>query len=91
MTGHELRDAQVFVATVDAPRFYKGYRAGLAASLALSAWLPVVVWFTRRQRKQQEAAILYGRRNSSVGAGGDSNPITISEQANIKDDKADKA
>ncbi|KAI1085565.1 MFS general substrate transporter [Whalleya microplaca] len=44
---------QVFVPTVEAPRFYRGYRAGLAASLALSAWLPVVVWFTRRQEKQE--------------------------------------
>ncbi|KAJ5232530.1 MFS general substrate transporter [Penicillium chermesinum] len=41
---------QVFIPTVEAPRFYRGYRAGLAASCALFAWLPVVVWFTRRQR-----------------------------------------
>ncbi|RKU40416.1 hypothetical protein DL546_001736 [Coniochaeta pulveracea] len=79
---------QVFVKTVEAPRFYKGYRAGLAASLALSAWLPVVIWFTRWQRKQEEAAILYGRPNSSAGPGGDNDPITISEQAETKEDRA---
>ncbi len=43
----------MFVPTVEAPRFYRGYRAGLAASLALSAWLPVVMWFTRRQERQE--------------------------------------
>lgn len=43
----------MFVPTVEAPRFYRGYRAGLAASLALSAWLPVVMWFTRRQGRQE--------------------------------------
>ncbi|KAK8209038.1 hypothetical protein M8818_004002 [Zalaria obscura] len=32
---------QVFVPTVEAPRFKRGYRAGLAASLALTAWTPV--------------------------------------------------
>ena len=45
---------QVFVPTVEAPRFYRGYRAGLAASLALSAWLPVVMWFTRRQERHEK-------------------------------------
>ncbi|KAI1410406.1 MFS general substrate transporter [Hypoxylon sp. FL1857] len=45
---------QVFVPTVEAPRFYRGYRAGLAASLALTAWLPVVMWFTRRQERQEK-------------------------------------
>ncbi|KAI0020598.1 MFS general substrate transporter [Xylariomycetidae sp. FL0641] len=44
---------QVFVPTVEAPRFYRGYRAGLASSLALSAWLPVVMWFTRRQQGRE--------------------------------------
>ncbi|KAI0010227.1 MFS general substrate transporter [Xylariaceae sp. FL0662B] len=46
---------QVFVPTVEAPRFYRGYRAGLAASLALLVWLPVVVWFTKRQERQERA------------------------------------
>lgn len=45
----------MFVPTVEAPRFYRGYRAGLVASLALSAWLPVVMWFTRRQERQEKA------------------------------------
>lgn len=88
MLGRVTERSQVFVKTVEAPRFYKGYRAGLAASLALSAWLPVVIWFTRWQRKQEEAAILYGRPNSSAGPGGDNDPITISEQAETKEDRA---
>ncbi|KAI5866535.1 MFS general substrate transporter [Durotheca rogersii] len=50
---------QVFVPTVEAPRFHRGYRAGLAASLALAAWLPVVVWFTRRQQRQE-------RKNATI-------------------------
>ncbi|KAI1099434.1 MFS general substrate transporter [Jackrogersella minutella] len=52
---------QVFVPTVEAPRFYRGYRAGLAASLALSAWLPVVIWFTRRQERQEKDQRIQGQ------------------------------
>ncbi|KAI0376464.1 MFS general substrate transporter [Hypomontagnella monticulosa] len=52
---------QVFVPTVEAPRFYRGYRAGLAASLALSAWLPVVMWFTRRQERQEKNDTIPGQ------------------------------
>ncbi|KAI0173541.1 MFS general substrate transporter [Hypoxylon sp. FL1284] len=52
---------QVFVPTVEAPRFYRGYRAGLAASLALSAWLPVVVWFTRRQERKERSEAIRGQ------------------------------
>lgn len=73
--------------TTDAPRFYKGYRAGLAASLALSAWLPVVIWFTRRQRRQAEAEILDARSNSSVGHEVDGKPIRISEEVKMKDNQ----
>lgn len=51
---------QVFVPTVEAPRFYRGYRAGLAASLALSAWLPVAMWFTRRQERKEKAEAIHG-------------------------------
>ncbi|OTB01858.1 hypothetical protein M426DRAFT_74909 [Hypoxylon sp. CI-4A] len=51
---------QVFVPTVEAPRFHRGYRAGLAASLALSAWLPVVVWFTRRQERKEKNETIRG-------------------------------
>lgn len=43
----------MFVPTVEAPRFYRGYRAGLAASLALTSWTPVVWFFTRRQKLQE--------------------------------------
>ncbi|XXG95763.1 hypothetical protein Hte_002034 [Hypoxylon texense] len=58
---------QVFVPTVEAPRFYRGYRAGLAASLALSAWLPVVVWFTRRQERQEKSEMIRGQVVESSG------------------------
>lgn len=40
--------------TIEAPRFYRGYRAGLGASLAMTAWTPVVWFFTRRQRLEQQ-------------------------------------
>ncbi|RDW56918.1 MFS transporter-21 [Coleophoma crateriformis] len=43
---------QVFVPTVEAPRFARGYKAGLAASLALTAWMPVVWWFSQNQDKK---------------------------------------
>lgn len=54
--------------TVEAPRFKRGYRAGLAASLALTAWTPVVWWFTRRQERQEHkrtASIINGVVGSS--------------------------
>lgn len=45
---------QIFVPTVEAPRFCRGYRAGLAASLALTAWVPVVWGFGRMQDKAEK-------------------------------------
>ncbi|KAI9729148.1 MAG: hypothetical protein M1834_007055 [Cirrosporium novae-zelandiae] len=53
---------QIFVKTTDAPRFYMGYRAGLAASLAMTLWIGVVWWFSRRQgrRERMEEEMLEG-------------------------------
>ena len=52
--------------TVEAPRFYRGYRAGLAASLAMTAWTPVVWFFMRKQ--QHEQVMLVGSDGTSNGS-----------------------
>ena len=39
--------------TTEAPRFYRGYRAGLVISIVMTAWIPVVELFDRRQKKKE--------------------------------------
>jgi hypothetical protein len=41
------------VKTTEAPRFYRGYRAGLVISIVMTAWIPVVELFDRRQKKKE--------------------------------------
>lgn len=58
---------QVFVKTTSAPRFKLGYRAGLGVAIAMTAWLPVVEFFHRRQMKKEamEGVEDLDRRDSS--------------------------
>ena len=39
--------------TTEAPRFYRGYRAGLVISIDMTAWIPVVELFDHRQKKKE--------------------------------------
>ena len=39
--------------TTEAPRFYRGYRVGLVVSIVMTAWIPVVELFDRRQKKNE--------------------------------------
>jgi hypothetical protein len=41
------------VKTAEAPRFYRRYRAGLVISIVMTAWIPVVELFDRRQKKKE--------------------------------------
>lgn len=86
---------QVFVPTVEAPRFYRGYRAGLAASLALSAWLPVVMWFTRRQEKQEKHLIVGAQIVEGSGHDTEQGRTSLEKQGvatNLtEEDKGDKS
>ena len=77
---------QVFVPTVEAPRFYRGYRAGLAASLALSAWLPVVMWFTRRQERHEKT-----RNPQQAGCEAETTVINASRASPERGDQDEKA
>ena len=51
--------------TTEAPRFYRGYRAGLVISIVMTAWIPVVELFDRRQKKKEalEENVIEGEPN----------------------------
>jgi len=53
------------VKTTEAPRFYRGYRAGLVISIVMTAWIPVVELFDRRQKKKEalEENVIEGEPN----------------------------
>ncbi|ESZ96150.1 pantothenate transporter [Sclerotinia borealis F-4128] len=59
---------QVFVKTTSAPRFKLGYRAGLAVAIVMTAWLPVVEFFDRRQKNKEALEEVVGDVNGNDGS-----------------------
>ncbi|KAG4025480.1 hypothetical protein MFRU_057g00230 [Monilinia fructicola] len=60
---------QVFVKTTSAPRFKLGYRAGLGMAIAMTAWLPVVEYFDRRQKKKDIMEGIRGEVGNNESSG----------------------
>ncbi|KAB8293064.1 hypothetical protein EYC80_007424 [Monilinia laxa] len=78
---------QVFVKTTSAPRFKLGYRMGLGGAIAMTAWLPVVEYFDRRQKREAMEGVTReiehndGSRQGSVAGRDKTNVRTTSVES----------